>query len=42
MRIVEFGSAEKDNRRVDDANRLVYEIVAGEIVMKSCKGHYED
>lgn len=42
MRIAEFGSAEKDNRRVDDANRLAYEIVAGEIVMKSCKGHYED
>ena len=39
MRIAEFGSAEKDNRRVDDANRFVYEIVAGEIVMKSCKGH---
>ena len=42
MRIAEFGSAEKDNRRVDDANRLVHEIVAGEIVMKSCKGHYKD
>lgn len=42
MRIAEFGGAEKDNGRIDDANRLAYETVAGEIVMKSCKGHYEN
>ena len=29
------------SRRIDEANRLVYEIEQGRIVIKSCKGHYE-
>ena len=27
--------------RIDDANRLVFQIVDGEIAIHSCKGHYE-
>ena len=27
--------------RIDEANRLVFQIVSGEIVIHSCAGHYE-
>ena len=30
------------SRRIDEANRLVYEISANQIIVKSCKGHYKD
>lgn len=30
------------SRRIDEANRLVYEMSGGQIIVKSCKGHYED
>lgn len=30
------------SRRIDEANRLVYEIANSQIIVKSCKGHYED
>lgn len=30
------------SRRIDDANRLIYEISENHIIVKSCKGHYED
>lgn len=30
------------SRRIDDSNRLVYEIRDGDIVVLSCMGHYED
>lgn len=30
------------SRRIDEANRLVYEIRNDQIIVKSCKGHYED
>ena len=30
------------SRRIDEANRLVYEIHDNQIIVKSCKGHYED
>ena len=30
------------SRRIDDANRLVYEISDNQIIVKYCKGHYED
>ena len=30
------------SRRIDKANRLVYQIVENTIVIKSCKGHYDD
>ena len=30
------------SRRIDDKNRLVYEIVDGMIIVKACLGHYED
>lgn len=29
------------SRRIDEANRLVYEISNNQIIVKSCKGHYE-
>ena len=28
------------SRRIDDANRLVYEIENGTIIVTACKGHY--
>lgn len=30
------------SRRIDEANRLIYEISNEQIIIKSCKGHYED
>ena len=30
------------SRRIDGANRLVYEVEDGRIKVKACKGHYED
>ena len=33
----EFGYS----RRIDDTNRLVYEIEGDVIIIKACKGHYE-
>ena len=30
------------SRRIDEANRLIYEIYDNQIIVKSCKGHYED
>lgn len=29
------------SRRIDETNRLVYEILENQIIIKSCKGHYE-
>ena len=29
------------SRRIDDTNRLVYEIENDTIIIKACKGHYE-
>ena len=29
------------SRRIDETNRLVYEIADNAIVIKACKGHYE-
>lgn len=29
------------SRRIDEENRLVYAMVDGQLVIKSCKGHYE-
>ena len=29
------------SRRIDDANRLVYEIEGNNIIIKTCKGHYD-
>lgn len=28
------------SRRIDDANRLVYDIEGDTLIIKSCKGHY--
>lgn len=30
------------NRRIDHENRLVYNIINGNLWIASCKGHYED
>lgn len=30
------------SRRIDETNRLVYEMSGDQIIVKSCKGHYED
>ncbi len=30
------------SRRIDEKNRLVYDIVDGKIWIVSCRGHYED
>lgn len=30
------------SRRIDSVNRLVYEVLDGEIVVKQCRGHYDD
>ena len=30
------------SRRMDVANRLIYEVEENNIIVKACKGHYED
>ena len=30
------------SRRIDEANRLVYEVNGEQIKVKACKGHYDD
>ena len=30
------------SRRIDKANRLVFDIKEGELLIASCRGHYED
>ena len=30
------------SRRIDEANRLVYEVSDDKITIKSCRGHYEN
>lgn len=30
------------SRRIDEANRLIYDVKDGDIRIASCKGHYED
>ena len=30
------------SRRINDIDRLVYEVVSNQIIVKSCRGHYED
>ena len=30
------------SRRIDNENRLIYEVREQQIVVKSCRGHYED
>ena len=39
---ISFYSPNSYSRRIDEKNRLVYEIIDGMIVVKSCLGHYED
>ncbi|MCI8992747.1 MAG: Txe/YoeB family addiction module toxin [Eubacterium sp.] len=30
------------SRRIDETNRLIYEMSDNQIIVKACKGHYED
>lgn len=39
---LKYGKSGAYSRRIDEANRLVYEIFDNQIVVKSCKGHYRD
>lgn len=39
--VLRYGKAGLYSRRIDEANRLVYEISGNQIIVKSCKGHYE-
>lgn len=40
--VLKYGRSGAFSRRIDEANRLVYEISENQIIVKSCKGHYED
>lgn len=37
-----YGKAGWWSRRIDDSHRLVYCIKDGDIIVASCRGHYED
>ena len=39
---LKYGKSGSFNRRIDEVNRLVYEVSDGQIIVKSCKGHYND
>lgn len=38
---LKYGKAGAFSRWIDELNRLVYEISDHQIIVKSCKGHYE-
>lgn len=40
--LLKHGKSGLYSRRIDEANRLVYEMSGNQIIVKSCKGHYED
>lgn len=40
--ILKYDKSGLYSRRIDEANRLVYEMSNNLIIVKSCKGHYED
>lgn len=40
--LLKHGKSGLYSRRIDETNRLVYEISGNQIIVKSCKGHYED
>lgn len=39
---LKHGKSGQFSRRIDDSNRLVYEIIDKQVIIKTCKGHYED
>ena len=39
---LKYGKSGSFSRRIDEANRLVYEVFDDQIIVKSCKGHYSD
>ena len=39
---LKYGKSGSFSRRIDEINRLVYEVSDNQIVVKSCKGHYDD
>lgn len=40
--VLKYGKSGLFSRRIDEANRLVYEITDNQIIVRSCKGHYDD
>ncbi len=40
--LLKYGKSGSYSRRIDDVNRLVYEVTNDQIIVKSCKGHYND
>ena len=38
---LKYGKSGSFSRRIDSANRLIYEVFEDQIIVKSCKGHYE-
>lgn len=39
---LKYGKSGAFSRRIDEANRLVYEVSDDQIIVKSCKNHYSD
>ena len=39
---LKYGKSGSFCRRINEANRLVYEISDNQIIVKSCKGHYKE
>lgn len=40
--LLKYEKAQSFSRRIDETNRLVYEVSKDQIIVKSCRGHYED
>lgn len=40
--VLKYAKSRLFSRRIDEANRLVYEIMDNQIIVRSCKGHYDD
>ena len=40
--LLKYGKSGSYSRRIDESNRLIYEISNDQIIVKSCRGHYED
>ena len=40
--VLKYVKAGLFSRRIDETNRLLYDIIDNQIVVRSCKGHYDD
>ena len=40
--VLKYSKSGQISRRIDETNRLVYRLSGDEVIIDSCRGHYED